>query len=356
MIAPSVGNKRRNFGLDVIRATAIILVVLSHQKQGFGVLGVVAVEMFFVLSGFLIGGIFYRKIVLEDKTSPKDILEFWKRRWWRTLPNYYLFLALFLALEFFGTDTVPWDAWKAALFVQNLAGVPKTYGVSWSLAIEEWFYLTMPLLYLGFRQMVRIPRIAFLATTAVMILVPILARLTLGAGQPFFAVRYGVVYRLDAMMFGVLCAVLSEQRPALWSKMRLLGPVGVVGLVLITLANRDASDLRLIAPAATFTLYPIFAAMLLPAFAAVKTAPAAIRRPVEFFALTSYSVYLSHLLVIVVYRESIKPSLGGVVLALASLAEQVVIFGAAYLVYRYYELPMTARRGTESDNTYAAPS
>jgi peptidoglycan/LPS O-acetylase OafA/YrhL len=101
---------KRLFGLDLVRALAIILVLLSHSRNllisfypGLDFLkagGFFGVELFFVLSGFLIGG-----ILIKDIQAGFDfgiLKNFWKRRWLRTLPNYYLFLIInFLAVSFF---------------------------------------------------------------------------------------------------------------------------------------------------------------------------------------------------------------------------------------------------------------
>ncbi|MBT8377560.1 MAG: acyltransferase family protein, partial [Bacteroidia bacterium] len=94
---------QRIFGLDVVRAIAILLVLISHSTilifpesnsnavfaiQFFGTIGV---DIFFVLSGYLIGRILLKQLQTQD-FSFKNVLYFWIRRWFRTLPNYYLIL------------------------------------------------------------------------------------------------------------------------------------------------------------------------------------------------------------------------------------------------------------------------
>lgn len=155
----------RVYGLDVFRAVAIILVVLSHGAALAGDIfwflpsvpmlnGIDGVELFFVLSGFLIGSILIKSIEKEEKFGVKSILTFWKRRWFRTLPNYYLILflnVLFIKYEFKNGDLNQFG-WDFIFFAQNLYGsFHSFFWESWSLSVEEWFYIVLPLSIFGFR-------------------------------------------------------------------------------------------------------------------------------------------------------------------------------------------------------------
>src|SRR5436190_15587708 len=93
---------KRVYGLDILRAVAILLVVLIHGTAliGESPIGMFTylkipdgVNLFFVLSGYLIGTILSKHITTE-KFTLKPLLNFWQRRWFRTLPNYYLFLLI----------------------------------------------------------------------------------------------------------------------------------------------------------------------------------------------------------------------------------------------------------------------
>jgi len=101
--------KHRIFGLDVVRTLAVLLVLISHstfllfpQENNFLItitrfFGTVGVDLFFVLSGFLIGRIILR-LLKQEKVSFNDLFYFWIRRWFRTLPNYFLILILNIIL------------------------------------------------------------------------------------------------------------------------------------------------------------------------------------------------------------------------------------------------------------------
>jgi peptidoglycan/LPS O-acetylase OafA/YrhL len=117
-------NNRRNFGLDVLRAAAIMMVLLSHMAGALNLFGIYGVELFFVLSGFLIGDILIQTAARLNRFAFEDLTEFWKRRWFRTLPNYYLFLVLYLVEWFarYSADgAAPTDVYLYPFFLQNFA-------------------------------------------------------------------------------------------------------------------------------------------------------------------------------------------------------------------------------------------
>ena len=96
-------NRERIWGLDLYRSIAIILVVFTHGAyllektpfEGFPFIKMLdGVDLFFVLSGFLIGGILLKDITSTSGIGFKKLFNFWKRRWLRTLPNYYLILLI----------------------------------------------------------------------------------------------------------------------------------------------------------------------------------------------------------------------------------------------------------------------
>ncbi|PUA29614.1 MAG: hypothetical protein B0W54_03300 [Cellvibrio sp. 79] len=142
----------RLHGLDTLRALAIILVLIFHYRTvvsnellfGFVTrIGWVGVDLFFVLSGYLIGDQILRAYVRKEEFSLKN---FYARRLLRTLPNYYVVFALYLLIPvaLSGTYTAP--LWQFITFTQNLAMRPgETFTHSWSLCVEEQFYLLFPL-------------------------------------------------------------------------------------------------------------------------------------------------------------------------------------------------------------------
>ncbi len=146
-------NNTRLQGLDTLRALAIILVLIFHYRSVvsnellFGFItriGWVGVDLFFVLSGYLIGDQILRAYIRKEDFSLKY---FYARRLLRTLPNYYVVFALYLLFPVVlsGTSTAPF--WQFITFTQNLEMRPgETFTHSWSLCVEEQFYLLFPLI------------------------------------------------------------------------------------------------------------------------------------------------------------------------------------------------------------------
>nr|GFD13805.1 acyltransferase, putative [Tanacetum cinerariifolium] len=139
----------RIFGLDLLRAGAILTVMLSHTSgylpaawaPAYLTLQWDGVGNFFVLSGFLIGGILL-KTLEKQPASRAVLLDFWNRRWLRTLPPYLLvlFISFAIAIARHEKEATWYNFFKYAVFSQNLRKPhPAPFGEAWSLSIEEWF-------------------------------------------------------------------------------------------------------------------------------------------------------------------------------------------------------------------------
>src|SRR5207245_263678 len=171
-------------------------------------------------SGFLIGGILLRWLTNPDSNG--SLFGFWRRRWLRTLPNYFLFLTInwFVAVHVY--KTIP-AVLRYALLLQNLSSPPGSFfGESWSLSVEEWFYLLTPILFVvargirpdGFRS-------SSLLIICGVIGVVIVARgnyIATTSSASISDVQGIVVYRLDACMFGVLAAWIKHFHETIWRK------------------------------------------------------------------------------------------------------------------------------------------
>jgi peptidoglycan/LPS O-acetylase OafA/YrhL len=145
----------RIYGLDILRASAILLVLTTHSIyyytnswDNYNLIKFIpdGVSIFFVLSGFLIGNILIKTIQKKD-LSFGDLKNFWIRRWFRTLPAYYFVLSLLLGItRLLDIPRRPvLEYLKYFLFFQAFTnGNCNLYNESWSLCVEEFFYFSIP--------------------------------------------------------------------------------------------------------------------------------------------------------------------------------------------------------------------
>ena len=321
--------EKRVFGLDFLRALAILAVLLTHgdlilglgQRGGrtwfstaTGLAGSLGVELFFVLSGFLIGSIL---LALEPKFHHLQILPyFWQRRWFRTLPNYYFFLLLYIAATLVLAKPLP-NLLEFATFTQNwLWPHPKFFDQAWSLAVEEWFYLLFPLSLFIFYRLTRNFDAAFLLSAGLFILLPTAIRFdwaAAGLGDWSEQFRKVMFVRLDAIMYGVLAAWAKRKYSAFWERARF--PLLGAGILLLFAVWGHAFTQDFTTSIFNRTLLFSFTslgfALMLPACDGWETrretfASAAIR----LIAVWSYSLYLSNFLLVQVLTnlmEAIGP-------------------------------------------------
>jgi peptidoglycan/LPS O-acetylase OafA/YrhL len=303
----------RNFGLDVCRAIAILLVVSGHMLQHsnphpllaeFGMLGLFGVDLFFCLSGFLIGRILLHEAADWPQAHRPGLLGFWYRRWMRTLPLYFFYLVLALIIERHGDMTLH-DKLAYFFFSQNLAWrMPDLFRLSWSLAVEEWFYLTFPICLLFFAALGSGRRRAALLTVAVFLVVPFVFRIFLPSHLYDVTsldegTRNIVVFRLDAIGFGVLMAYLSIWNGRMFetlAKFWWLFALVVAGCIAFTKA-RYAGIMDSPALAPFYFLISAFGfAMLIPKFNSLKQSSFSwLNRFIGYTSKVSYSLYLGHI-------------------------------------------------------------
>ncbi len=216
---PKATQAARFAEIDGLRGIAVITVILVHyysrlvQKIAPGFydfysnLAGISVDLFFVISGFLIGG-----ILLDHQPCGATTKTFYLRRALRILPIYWL--ALYVAFEPFSGVNEGGDSQVSFLsyffFQQNLSTAlgfvpPKMLFPLWSLAIEEHFYAMAPLMF----RWMSVRKILMTLLT-IILLSPALRELTLSWNPPH---AYEIVHkfplvRLDAIAFGVLGALL----------------------------------------------------------------------------------------------------------------------------------------------------
>jgi peptidoglycan/LPS O-acetylase OafA/YrhL len=363
-----VDKKDRVFGLDILRAAAILMVLIGHTWPSKapnpwpGTLAFLGVELFFVLSGFLIGGILIRLADTGRLHKLADVSAFWRRRWFRTLPNYYLFLGLHLAWrtwELGFPDQIRTN-WEYLFFVQNVWHPPTFFfNETWSLAIEEWFYFLFPLLLFVALRLLRKPIFAWAAIIALFIIIPTALRLPylpkttpvtpedLEASLRMWdsMVRKIVIVRLDVVMYGVIGALVAAWKPQQWLRMRALW---IVGAAFICVSGASILIHRPLHPGIPwhgFVLWPLISlgfALILPLFSQIPAGFGWPGRVISWVAKISYALYLCHGLVILVLTRWFGPRDPFPLpkhTFLWCVVAWIISFTIAHLVYRWFEKP-----------------
>ena len=304
----------RRPGLDLLRAIAIVFVVLYHaglfgfvlpfNVQRFGWIGV---DLFFVLSGYLIAGQLFKSLRHRTEANDPDynISRFYWRRALRILPAYLVIVAIYFFLppslrEF---ERMP-PLWRFLSFTQNLGLRGGTaFSHAWSLCIEFQFYLLLPFLIL---LLARLPRGHALVACAVLVwsivIRGLLAHVNSSAPQPSWGwwqqwIYYPSYSRLDSLTIGVSLAAIESFRPQRWSALTKCAPwIWLPGITAIVVALILAENgLSVISSALGFSLVAIGMGTFL--VCAVSPNLPLSRVPVPgaaFVATVAYSVYLSH--------------------------------------------------------------
>jgi peptidoglycan/LPS O-acetylase OafA/YrhL len=321
--------------LDGLRAVAVLLVVVYH----FGlttVNGGQGVLIFFVISGFLITWLLLKE---EEKWGSISLKHFYLRRTLRIFPAFYAFWFLVVVgFSYLGKNVYPVQAVASFFYVNNyyqaIAGDPNSaLSHTWSLAIEEQFYLLWPMLFIALRNPAR--RIRALAIAIVVVWVYRAVAVLL------FDVPQGYIYealdmRSDHLMVGCLLAALLHcdaapracrvvcARPALiWVTLALFGGSSVMPN-LVDWRYRDLVG---------FALDPVLVAILIVqglAFGATTAAWLNVS-PMRWVGRMSYSVYLYQQIIVQPARDALA-SLPVALQLAGAIAACLAVSAASYYV------------------------
>lgn len=320
---------KRFAGLDHLRALAIIIVFVFHYTVFGGhppglaecsSWGWTGVDLFFVLSGFLIGGQLFAKIA---KDQPVSYGEFYFKRSLRILPAYFAVLALYVLIPGFKERSQLPPLWRMITFTQNLgldASKEGAFSHAWSLCIEEQFYLIFPLLIIGLsaikahkKAVLLIPAL-FLFGFAIRtwIWYDILPKAENQGVAYYSYIYYPTWSRLDGLLAGVALAAFYYFKPAAWQKLTAKGNrILLIGLALLAgawLLSHNDHQYKLSGaifgyPAIAIAYGTLVLGGLSPTSFLYKYSSSVTR----LIATLSYSIYLTHKQLIHLTHEFLQP-------------------------------------------------
>ncbi|SCX92506.1 Peptidoglycan/LPS O-acetylase OafA/YrhL, contains acyltransferase and SGNH-hydrolase domains [Nonlabens sp. Hel1_33_55] len=354
----------RIYGLDFLRCLAILFVVFGHgaylmEWENYMYVNYFlfdGVAIFFVLSGFLIGRILLN-LVENPQFSYLHLIDFWLRRWLRTLPNYLLILLILFGLNLLFTNGFQISNYFSYfIFSQNLINKhPDFFPEAWSLSIEEWFYLLTPiLLFVGIvvfkinRRWVIFYSILLLLIGSTFIRYSLYAHGEIVDGEAWAKLLSGrVVTRLDSIMYGVIGAVCSKYYRVLWFKFKnALFFVGLLLFLFIKFSPIDYSAIGFFNSVFSFSLISIATLFLLPFLSHLKNGKGLVYKIVTFISLISYPMYLVNLSIVqywilnIVDWDSMTYFNSYFKVLLSYFLYWLLTIGLAFFIYRYFEKPI----------------
>lgn len=306
------------YGLDHLRAFAILIVFLFHYfilsggepewLPNVAKFGWTGVDLFFVLSGFLISSQLFAQIKQEQKISFK---QFFLKRFFRIVPAFVITIALYFFFPFFREKESLPPLWKFLTFTQNLGLNLKDYGTfshAWSLCVEEHFYLFLPIIII-FLQLSKLLKKSYWLLIALFLFgfairLYSFKQLYLPKVEDengwlywYKYIYYPTYNRLDGLLVGVSIAAVYQFLPTVWKKLAHYGNLFIViSLAILTTAYFLCSDQTTFA--ASIFGFPIIAIGYGCLVIAAISPPSYLfkwkSRLTTFIATLSYAIYLTH--------------------------------------------------------------
>jgi peptidoglycan/LPS O-acetylase OafA/YrhL/lysophospholipase L1-like esterase len=345
---------KRSPAVDFLRGGAAFAVAVPHYlttnapfRPTADAVAVAGVEVFFVLSGFVLAP----QIVDWVIGKPwRNLGVFLARRWMRTIPPYIVALII-VALMTGNLQTA--DFLRYLFYVENLFGAANQidfYPVAWSLAVEEWFYLLFaPLLYLVGRLVGRSDRRLDAAFAIIFIVAVAALRLFFAPHDWDLDVRRVTLFRIDSIVWGYLLYLMLEKHPALSLKTQ-AGSRRIAALVALvaaaTVAELSVARLAVGGSVAAQQLFPYSSALFgMAGVGFFRQADEAFRgRLVSAFSIwlgrISYSAYLFHILVVM----ALKPRIADWPIGLQLALYLAIVSALSTLFFRAFERPILAAR------------
>ena len=322
-------NPRTNlklYGLDHLRALAILLVLGFHYQLQFShpswtgwfmEIGWTGVDLFFVLSGFLISSQLFAQI---KKGSGISLKTFFIKRVFRILPIYFFIVGIYFLFPYFREKEALPPLWKFLTFTQNFGLEIKHFGTfshAWSLCVEEHFYLLLPLILIFLTS-----KNLFVKSYWILIALLVFgivfriyiwsiyypSNSDIDSSLPYWTehIYYPTYNRLDGLLVGVAIAAIYQFSPKLWDKISKFGnQIIILSIALLTVVYFSFADLGTYSTSIWgFPLISIaYGFLVLGAISPSSFLYNWNSRITTLIAALSYAIYLSHKGIIHIVQE-----------------------------------------------------
>ncbi len=294
-----VPGKPRRVQLDFVRGVAILMVMAGHFHEPqtgvrildqftdmIGVFGARGVDLFFVLSGYLVGGLLVKEYRDTEKILPGRFL---LRRMFKIWPPFYFLICFHLLARHHPAHTF---FWQNFFHLQNYLG--SSLRQTWTLSIEEHFYLLLALLF-AFAASRHFKPATLLALCTTLGLLAFAARsITAALGNYDGAMRW-TQNRIDSLLFGVVLALLYYFFPAVYARLtaRAYPLLAIIGLSVLVILYVD-EPLLFLGPGLVVIYLAAGAFLLLVNEHSGRLTGWWIYRAVAWIGVYSYALYLWH--------------------------------------------------------------
>jgi len=357
MIGIKIDYEKRIFGFDLLRVVAIFCVIHGHGRhllngtllEKFPWINLPhGVDIFFVLSGFLIG---YSFIVNANKTNNRltfiNSQNFWKRSFLRILPNYYVLLIInyiFVNEGILNGSTEKFNILLFFTFTQNLFyPFYDFFWESWSLATQVWFYLLFPVILMSFGKIFKL-KYSIIIISLFFLIIPIIYRISISSLEydSFWwdvNFRKVAISRIDCIFYGVIAAWVRFYYKELWNKYAIQS--FIIGFLLFlfivyTPKEQNLTYLNIF----YLSTSPIYISLWFPLIDKLKDTKSLIGRLITHISILSYAMYLINLMVIQILDKHYADMLSSQA-SLKYLFYWMTTIVFSYLLYILIEWPIS---------------
>ena len=338
---------KRYSNIDQLRFIAALTVAMAHliiSKKGLSlnleILSSISVEVFFIISGFVLAPQILKVAQSQNINNYKIFLI---RRWYRTIPLYILSLLLtsiilgqFLSFDFF----------KYLFFVQNFLEIVVNidyFSISWSLSVEEWFYIIFPIFLYIFLKFLKFNNYKTIIYVSVifMIIIFLLRSININDEEWGSNIRRIVLYRLDSIVFGFILYFYKDKIiDKFMNKVWLLVSIIFISIIIYNILIINSSQNLIFYKIIFHYLIGLWGSLVVLFFYITdkKIKKRSLIQINLFLGRISYSIYLFHLMVIYIISSFSFSIIHTIVLFL------LIQISISFLLYYYFEKPILKLR------------